>query len=115
MAARIPAESPGPGPAAWLTGCLRPRWPLCGAVIAAALGCGRPPPQPEEKAPPATVKWEAPVQGAVEEWIELTGTTAPVPDRVARVTASVEGRVLSVFGGPGDSPVEGQRIEKGTP
>jgi RND family efflux transporter MFP subunit len=85
-------------------------------LIAAALGCGRGPPPAEEKAPPATVKWEAPAQAALEEWTELTGATVPVPDRVARVTAPVEGRVLSVFGVPGSSPVaEGQRVEKDTP
>ncbi len=92
-------------------------YPLaCGLLVAAALGCGRAAPPPEEKAPPATVKWEAPAQAALEEWTELIGTTVPVPDRVARVTAPVEGRVLSVFGVPGSSPItEGQRVEKGTP
>lgn len=115
MAAYIPAGSPGLCPAGRLASWWQRLLCGCGVILAAALGCNRPPPPPEEKPPPATVKWEAPVRGALEEWIELTGTTAPVPDRVARVTAPVEGRVLSVFGVPGNSPVvEGQRVEKGT-
>ncbi len=106
MAASIPTGGPRLGPVGWLTGLL----------LAAVLGCGRTPPPAEEKAPPATVKWEAPVQGALEEWTELVGTTVPVPDRVARVTAPVEGRVLSVFDVPGGPPItEGQRVQKGTP
>jgi RND family efflux transporter MFP subunit len=61
------------------------------------------------------VKWEGPVRGALEEWTELFGTTVPMPDRVARVTAPVEGRVRAVFSDAGGKPVaEGQRVERGT-
>jgi membrane fusion protein (multidrug efflux system) len=88
-------------------------WGAC--LLAVALGCKAAAPPAEEKAPPATVKWEGPVQGALEEWTELIGTTTPAPDRVARVTAPVEGRVQSVFSDAGGQPVaEGQRVEKGT-
>jgi membrane fusion protein (multidrug efflux system) len=84
-------------------------------TLAAFVGCGKPTAPTEEKAPPATVKWEGPVQGALEEWTELLGTTIPLPDRVARVTAPVEGRVQGVFSDAGGKPVaEGQRVEKGT-
>jgi len=84
-------------------------------ALAAIAGCGKGSAPAEEKAPPATVKWEGPVQGALEEWTELFGTTVPVADRVARVTAPVEGRVQAVFSDAGDKPVaEGQRVEKGT-
>jgi len=84
-------------------------------LLAVALGCQAATPPAEEKAPPATVKWEGPVQGALEEWTELIGTTTPAPDRVARVTAPVEGRVQSVFSDAGGQAVaEGQKVEKGT-
>src|SRR5690242_19424595 len=101
MASTIPTVSPGLGPTPWPAGLVRCRLPVCGLLVAAALGCGRAPPPAEPPQPPATVKWEAPAQAALEEWTELTGTTVPVPDRVARVTAPVEVRVLSVFGVPG--------------
>src|ERR1700730_1561340 len=83
--------------------------------VALAAGCGRGTKPPDHKGPPpATVKWEGPLQSALEEWTELVGTTVPLPDRMARVSAPIEGRVLSVFGDAGSSPVaEGQRVEKG--
>src|SRR5438067_764294 len=87
---------------------------LAGLLLCAA-GCAKPAPPAEEKAPPATVKWEGPVRGALEEWTELLGTTIPLPDRVARVTAPVEGRIQSVLGAAGGKPLaEGQRVEAGT-
>jgi RND family efflux transporter MFP subunit len=77
-------------------------------------GCKRPAAPSEEKAPPAAVKWEGPLQGALEEWTELLGTTTPCNDRVARITAPVEGRVLSITGeSSGSAGLEGQRVEKG--
>jgi RND family efflux transporter MFP subunit len=80
-----------------------------------APGCKRAAPPTEEKAPPAAVKWEGALQGALEEWTELVGTTLPLPDRVARVTAPVEGQVRTVLTGATGQPVaEGQRVEKGT-
>jgi membrane fusion protein, multidrug efflux system len=89
--------------------------PLAYVLIVCAVGCGKPAAPTEEKAPPATVKWEGPVRGALEEWTELFGTTVPVADRVARVTAPVEGRVQAVFSDSGSKPItEGQRVEKGT-
>ena len=63
---------------------------ITGAI---ATGCNRSAPSAEEKAPPATVKWEGPAQLVLEEWTELLVTTIPLPDRVARVTAPIEGRV----------------------
>jgi RND family efflux transporter MFP subunit len=88
---------------------------LCCLLPCLSLGCARPAPPPPEKAPPATVKWEGALQGALEEWTELVGTTMPLPDHVARVSAPVEGRVLSLFGDSPGSPVaEGQQVEKGT-
>jgi RND family efflux transporter MFP subunit len=85
------------------------------SLLCFSLGCGRTTPPESEKAPPATVKWEGPVHGALEEWTELIGTTTPVTDRVARVTAPVEGRVQAIFSDAGSQPIiEGQRVEKGT-
>jgi RND family efflux transporter MFP subunit len=89
-------------------------WVCSCQILCISLGCGQTAPPAEEKAPPATVKWEGPVQGALEEWTELIGTTTPVNDRVARVTAPVEGRVQSIFSDASSQPiVEGQRVEKG--
>jgi multidrug efflux pump subunit AcrA (membrane-fusion protein) len=51
----------------------------------------------------------------LEEWTELVGTTMPLPDRVAQVTAPVGGQVLTVLTGAGNKPVaEGQHVAKGT-
>ena len=84
-------------------------------LVCLPLGCKRTATAEEEKAPPATVKWEGALQSALEEWTELVGTTMPLPDRVARVTAPVEGQVVSVLTGPGGKQVaEGQRIDEGT-
>jgi membrane fusion protein (multidrug efflux system) len=63
------------------------------------LGCKRAAAPPEEKTPPANVKWVKASTVALEEWTELIGTTVPLPDRLSRVAASVEGRVASVFPG----------------
>src|SRR6516225_704705 len=85
---------------------------LLALLLCLPLGCGQTA-QPEEKAPPATAKWEGPSRGALEEWTELVGTTMPLPDRIARITAVVEGKVVA----PGfwDWPAtEGQLVRKGT-
>ena len=64
--------------------------------------------------PPAPVKWEGPRQLFLEEWTELVGTTQPLPDHAARVTAPVEGRVLAVLPASGGKPiVEGQEVSQG--
>jgi multidrug efflux pump subunit AcrA (membrane-fusion protein) len=84
-------------------------------LACAPFGCKRAESPTDEKAPPATVKWEGALQSALEEWTELVGTTMPLPGRSARVTSPVEGRVLTVLIGAGGQPVvEGQRVDKGT-
>jgi RND family efflux transporter MFP subunit len=86
-----------------------------GLLLCLSLGCARPAPPGEEKAPPATVKWAVASQNALEEWTELIGTTVPLPDREAHVSAPVGGQVVSVLGAAGGKPVaEGQRVEKDT-
>lgn len=85
---------------------------LCPAFVLA--GCQRAP-VAEEKPPPSTVKWESASQLALEEWTELVGTTMPLPDRIARVTAPVESQVVSVLTGADGKPIaEGQHVAKGT-
>jgi multidrug efflux pump subunit AcrA (membrane-fusion protein) len=88
--------------------------PRTAALLLAVLtiGCQRAAPSGEEKAPPATVKWEGASTNALEEWTELVGTTTPLPDKVARVTAPVEARVASLLTGPDRKPVEGQVVDE---
>jgi membrane fusion protein (multidrug efflux system) len=91
---------------------------LAAAVLLAGLlaGCRKSAPPPEaEKIPPAPVKWEGIRQLVLEEWTDLVGTTEPLPDHAARVTAPVEGRVLAVLSGAAGKPIaEGQLVEAGT-
>jgi RND family efflux transporter MFP subunit len=89
---------------------------LAAFVLAGCFsGCKRAAPPPDEKVPPATVVWKTASENALKEWTELIGTTMPLPDRVARVTAPVEGRVISVLSGTEGKPVvEGQHVDKGT-
>src|SRR5262249_33240206 len=87
---------------------------LAGMALCLALGCRASPPA-DEKTPPAVVKWEGPQQVALEEWTELAGTTMPLLAHTARVSAPVEGRVVSLLTDQtGKTVVEGQRVEKGT-
>jgi RND family efflux transporter MFP subunit len=85
-----------------------------GLILCLAVGCGRSAPPPEEKTPPATVTWQGASGVFLKEQTELVGTTMPLPDHAARVSAPVEGRVLSVFGDSASPAVaEGQRVAKG--
>src|SRR5205814_8705514 len=62
----------------------------------------------------APVKWRAARQFFLEEWTEVVGTTQPLPGQSARLTARVEGRVISVLDGANGKPaVEGQTVKKG--
>jgi RND family efflux transporter MFP subunit len=79
-----------------------------------ALGCGRDAPAGDETAPPAPVKWMEARQLFIAEWTEIIGTTQPLPDCSARVTAAVEGHVVSVLQDASGKPIaEGQRVKKG--
>jgi RND family efflux transporter MFP subunit len=78
------------------------------------LACGGETKPAEETAPPAPVKWMEAREMFIEEWTEVVGTTQPLPDRSARVTAAIEGRVVSVLqGADGKAIAEGQRVQKG--
>lgn len=84
-------------------------------LLLAIAGCRSHAETAEEKIPPAPVKWEPARVVMLEEWTELLGTTQPLPDHVARITAPVEGRVFSVLrGADGKSLQEGQHVAAGT-
>jgi RND family efflux transporter MFP subunit len=88
---------------------------LIGGLVFAglSLGCGRTT-TPEEKPPPAPVKWMEARQLFVEEWTDMVGTTQPLPDRSAHVSAGVEGHVVSLLqDADGKALVEGQRVKRG--
>jgi RND family efflux transporter MFP subunit len=101
----------------WLVGI------LCGLVVLLAaggvfaaiffLGGGSSAAPPEEQPPAAPVKWQEAQVMSVAEWVELFGTTQPLPDHVARVTAPVEGRVVSVLQNANGKVTEGQLVKKG--
>src|SRR5205823_9455567 len=77
-------------------------------------GCGSGTAPEEEKAPPAPVQAAAPRSLFLGGWTALNGTTQPLPQHAARISASVEGRVLSVLVGADGKPVqEGQLVHAG--
>lgn len=86
-----------------------------GALLAVLpMGCGRSAPV-EEKVPPAPVKAAKAMLIPLAEWKEIIGTTQPLPDRIARISAPVEGRVVSVLRDADGAPLaEGQVIKAGT-
>ena len=72
------------------------RFFLASGLVAAALsGCTQPP--KAETTPAAPVKWEPASSVVLEQWTELVGTTQPLPECVAHITAPIEGRVLSLL------------------
>jgi RND family efflux transporter MFP subunit len=88
-------------------------WLVVGLVVT-LVGCSK------EATPPATEEGQpAPVRAvpgerlALAEWTELLGTTQPLPDRLAKISAAVEGRVVSVLGDGKTPIVEGTRIASG--
>lgn len=111
----MPMRAVTAGPVRRPAALLRAGPAVCLVLLFFCLGCQRAAPPGPEKAPPAPVVWKTASLNSLEEWTELVGTTTPVPGRVARVSAAVEGRVVSVFGDAGGKGVvEGQRVEKGT-
>ncbi|HEV3448599.1 MAG TPA: efflux RND transporter periplasmic adaptor subunit [Gemmataceae bacterium] len=86
---------------------------LLASVLSCLTGCSRKPPE-EEPPPVAPVKWMEARTFFISEWTDLVGTTQPLPDHGTRVSANIEGRVLSVLGAPGGKPVsEGKWVKKG--
>jgi RND family efflux transporter MFP subunit len=97
----------------------RPLRPLffvlsCGFACCFPLsGCKRAPGPAEEETQIAPVKAEHAEAAVFGEWTELIGATQPVPGRIARITAPLEGHVLSVLQGDNGKPIaEGQTVEK---
>jgi RND family efflux transporter MFP subunit len=91
-----------------------PRLPILAALACMALGCGPTAPPAAEESHPAPVKAVVARPAVFGEWTELLGTTQPLPDRVARVSAAVEGHVVSVLGGrQKDAIAEGERVKEG--
>jgi RND family efflux transporter MFP subunit len=89
---------------------------LAGGLFLAclALGCGKASEAKPEEDRAAPVMVIAARTTRMGEWTELLGTTQPLPDRVARVSAAVEGHVLSVLGdGKGKAVAEGERVQEG--
>jgi RND family efflux transporter MFP subunit len=93
---------------------LRRRAALLSCGLFLTVGCGRQPEEPE-KAPPAPVKAALATSAEFGEWKPVLGTTQPLPQHVARVTAAVEGRVESLLDGGKDPKLaEGKPVKKGT-
>ncbi len=110
LAAPGPQRSPARPDSVGAVGRCRPRGLVLVAIgLGLCVGCGRSNSSGESEPPPAVVKWEAPRPGPLEEWTELSGTTTPLLDRTARVSAPVEGRVETVL-----ADAEGKTVEKGT-
>jgi RND family efflux transporter MFP subunit len=88
---------------------------LLAVLMALPLACQKEEKKEEgEEAHAAPVKWEPAEKADLEEWTELLGTTQPLPNHVAHVSAAVGGYVLSVLPSDnGKSIVEGQRVKKG--
>ena len=83
-------------------------------IAGPAIGCGGEPPAEEEEHSVAPVQAEPAKKIAMGEWTDLFGTTQPLPNHSARVSAAVEGHVLSVLGnGKGPAVVEGQHVKEG--
>jgi multidrug efflux pump subunit AcrA (membrane-fusion protein) len=88
---------------------------LLGGLLVSCLasGCGQAT-QPLEDEHLAEVKVVQAKEELLAEWTDLPGTTQPVTGRSARLSAAVEGRVLSVLGnGKGTPLVEGQAVSAG--
>src|SRR5438045_5542778 len=94
---------------------LPPSWGrlAAGLLLFLPLGCGKPKAPPEED-PLAPVHAEAAKKIVLGEWTELFGTTVPLPNQSARVSAAVEGHVLTVLGDrKGSVVIEGQEVKPG--
>src|SRR5690349_20097613 len=94
-----------------LSGSLRA---LCLVVPILPGGCHSGSAPSEESASRAIVHAQKAKKVVLGEWTDLFGTTQPLPNYSARISAVVEGRVLSVLGdGKGSSVVEGEQVTPG--
>jgi len=81
-------------------------------IASAVVGCRAEPTPPGED--PAPVHAQAAQKVVLGEWTDLLGTTQPLPNRSARISAAAEGHVVSILGdGKGAAVVEGQQVKVG--
>ncbi|MHB1425511.1 MAG: efflux RND transporter periplasmic adaptor subunit [Gemmataceae bacterium] len=79
-----------------------------------SFGCQKEEAPAEEEEHAAPVKWEAAEKADLEEWTELLGTTQPLPNHSAHISAPLGGYVLSVLPShKGKIVAEGHQVEKG--
>lgn len=89
---------------------------LLAVLMVLPLGCKKGEEHAEggEEEHAAPVKWETAEKADLEEWTELLGITQPLPNHVARISAPIEGHVISLLTSEnGKAIVEGQHVEKG--
>jgi RND family efflux transporter MFP subunit len=81
-------------------------------LVVMPLACGQ---QPEaEKTPPAPVQAVNATAYSFGQWTDLSGTTLPLPQHAARISAAVEGKVQSILTGADGKPIhEGQLVNAG--
>jgi RND family efflux transporter MFP subunit len=80
------------------------------------LACEPAAPAAEEEVHPAPVKAVAARSLSLGEWIEIYGSTLPLPNHSARVSAAVEGRVSAIASSNKNRPVtEGDEVKAGDP
>lgn len=94
-----------------------PRRTLLLVALTLALigpGCREAAPHEEEPTPEAPVKAQPAAMVAMGEWTDLLGTTQPLPNHSARISAAVEGHVHSVLRDEhGGTVMEGQQVKAG--
>jgi membrane fusion protein, multidrug efflux system len=83
-----------------------------GLFAALLAGCGQA--AKPETTPAAPVKWEPASSVVLEQWTELVGTTQPLPECVAHITAPIDGRVVSLLkNAAGEAIHEGDEVKAG--
>jgi multidrug efflux system membrane fusion protein len=90
------------------------RFIFAGSLVVACLGigCSKSQPPADEPPPLAPVQAENPRLLTLAEWTDLLGTTQPLPNHAARITAVIEGQVLP-FSETDRAAVEGQEVKAG--
>jgi RND family efflux transporter MFP subunit len=83
-----------------------------GLFAALLAGCGQA--AKPETTPAAPVKWEPASSVVLEQWTELVGTTQPLPECIAHITAPIDGRVVSLLkNAAGEAIHEGDEVKAG--
>lgn len=88
---------------------------LLSSIACLPFGCSKAAPALPEEPPVAPVEVAAARGILLGEWVELVGTTQPLPSQVARISSPVEGRVSAILKVNGNRPLaEGDQIAAGT-